>query len=885
MITRGLRDWTIGRRLGVGFALIAVMFLVLAGAIWRWNAQSAAAQATYTERVAPLDVATRALDRRVLNVEIAVRTYLLNPGDDTLTRVRATIDEARIALAQLGALGKDAVDQALYADVAPRARDYLDEAARLVGDAGKPGPMLEAAERSLTEARGRVVAAIGRLADRQDTHTTEAIAAMEAARERSTTGVFAAIAISFAVLLLLAILIARAIRDPARELVRVASALEQGDAQPAAALSVRIRRMLGGVAPRGEMPQLALSFARAAEAIDRREARLRADGEVGAAAGSTLVEHELAAAVLPAICRHVGADVGVLYALEADGAALVPIATQALRKDAAALAFGDGIPGQAARARKLVVMRDIPADSAFTVKIGFAEAPPRTVAAVPLVAHDVLIGVVLVASLRDIDAAGLEFLEAAARQVAGGLENVRAYARITRLMGEVGESNARVQAQNEELQAQNEELQSQSEEIQAQNEEMQAQAEEMQAQAEKLKTQTEEMTTYANSLAESDRRKSEFLGVLAHELRNPMAAISNGLYALTHAGVDESMRRRAEGIIGRQSRVLSRLVDDLLDITRIGSGKVRLQRESVDLVDVVRDCVNDHRELAAASHLAVELVLPPEPLVVTGDRVRLCQVVGNLLDNAAKFSEKGTVRVLVRHAHGSDEAELVVADNGIGIEPAVLGRLFQPFSQADTSLARGRSGLGLGLALVKSLVEMHGGTVRAHSDGLGAGAQFTMRLPLARAVATPAPVVLPPRSAHVGGAAPEPAPARRGRRVLIIEDNLDAAASLRDALRLLGHAVHVAHDAQEGIDSAHEFRPDVVLCDIGLPTMDGYQVAQKLRADPNLRSIFLIAVTGYAGPDDQERAARAGFDRHFGKPPDIERLNRILEDVPQQVVG
>lgn len=868
-------DWTIGRRLGVGFALIAVTFVVMLALVWHWNAQSARAQDEYTQRVAPLDSAAQALERRILGVGISTRAYLLSPGSEALLRFRASADGAGEGLQRLGALAMDPEDEGLYRTLVPAVRAYLTEASQLVEQAGLGGTNLESRERALTEARGRAATALSRLSDRQNDRTAAAIAAMQDARERSTGGLFIAVLITLSLFLVVAVLTVRTVRAPARELVRIAQSLERGDPQPALDLGERTQARLGGRAPQGEMPRLALSVSSAARAIERREARLRADGEVAVAAGSSLSDSAIAAASLPVICAHVGAEIGVVYALDDDGKTLQPVALHALDESATAVMMGEGIPGQAARSRRTVILRDIPADTPFAVKIGFDQAPPRTVVALPMVAHESLIGVLLVGSLRDIDATAVAFLESASRQLGGGLDNVRTYARIQRLVAEVNEGNQRVQTQNEELQAQNEELQAQSEEIQAQNEEMQAQGEEIQAQNDQLKGQAEQMTQYAASLAESDRRKSEFLGVLAHELRNPMAAISNGLYALSHSGVDSSMRERAEGIIKRQTRVLGRLIDDLLDVTRIGSGKVRLQREPLDLNDVVRDCVNDNRDVAAAANLKVEFSAPAEKLVVMGDRVRLCQIVGNLLDNAAKFSEKGTVTVMLRHAGGRDEAELLVRDNGIGIDPAMLPKLFTPFSQADTSLQRKRSGLGLGLSLVKSLAEMHGGTVEARSHGLGTGAEFTVRFPLARA--TIAPVV-----PMIGDAVPGPSPgaAKRPRRVLIIEDNIDAAASLRDALRLLGHAVHVAHDAQEGIDAAREFRPDVVLCDIGLPTMDGYQVAARLRADPHLRSIFLIAVTGYAGPDDQERAARAGFDRHFGKPPNIERLNRLLEDIP-----
>jgi signal transduction histidine kinase len=488
--------------------------------------------------------------------------------------------------------------------------------------------------------------------------------------------------------------------------------------------------------------------------------------------------------------------------------------------------------------------------------LGYDAAPPRTVIATPIAFRDSLVGVLLVASLRKLGEREVAFLEDAARQLAVGLENVRTYERVQQLLAEVGEKNQQIQAQNEELQAQNEE-------IQAQNEELQAQGEEIQVQNEQLKAQADALRVHAGSLAEQDRRKSEFLGVLAHELRNPMAAISNSLYALVKAGSEEQ-RGRAQDIIRRQTRFLGRLVDDLLDVTRISSGKVRLQKEPLDLAGVVRECSEDYRGMADKAGVKLDVEAPQAALPVHGDRTRLCQIVGNLLDNAIKFSNGGReVRVTLQAA--GDRAELRVRDRGVGIEAPMLGRLFQPFSQAESSLARGKSGLGLGLALAKALAELHEGTIEALSEGPGKGAEFVVRLPLASKLEQPAPP--PARRAGV-----------HGRRVLIIEDNPDAALSLRDAMELAGHEVRVAYDPTEGIAIAREFRPEVLLCDIGLPTMDGYQVARRFRSDERLRSTYMIAVTGYAAPEDRARAAQAGFDRHLGKPPDIELLNQLLAE-------
>jgi PAS domain S-box-containing protein len=364
-------------------------------------------------------------------------------------------------------------------------------------------------------------------------------------------------------------------------------------------------------------------------------------------------------------------------------------------------------------------------------------------------------------------------------------------------------------------------------------------------------------------LREVDRRRSDFLGVLAHELRNPLAPIRNSLYVLDHASPGGEQAHRALAVIDRQVSHLARLVDDLLDVTRVSSGKIRLQRTGIDLAELVRRTVEDHRTLLAGREVAV--TLPGHPVWVLGDATRLAQVLGNLLSNAAKFTpEDGKVAVSLRRGA---RAELVVADTGLGIDADTLRRLFVPFTQADRSLDRSRGGLGLGLALVKSLVEMHGGTVSAESGGPGRGASFRVRLPLDDSVETEAPS---PRR-------PFPEDRRRRKRVLVIEDNADAATSLAEALELSGHDVTIAGDGPDGLARAHEIDPDVVVCDIGLPgAMDGYAVARALATDPSVSSAFRIALTGYAQPEDQQRSHDAGFQAHFAKPPSIEALEKVV---------
>jgi signal transduction histidine kinase/CheY-like chemotaxis protein len=367
----------------------------------------------------------------------------------------------------------------------------------------------------------------------------------------------------------------------------------------------------------------------------------------------------------------------------------------------------------------------------------------------------------------------------------------------------------------------------------------------------------------AERLAEADRRKDEFFRVLAHELRNPLAPIQNALHLLARAPGDLARAVRAREVIERQVAHLTRLVDDLLDVARISRGRIQLRRAPLDLAAVVRNTAEDHRAGMEAAGLQLTLEVPPGPVPVEGDATRLAQVLGNLLVNSAKFTPAGGA-VCVRLSVEPDgtTALLQVRDTGEGIEPEVLPRIFEPFAQAEQSLARSRGGLGLGLTLVKALVELHGGVVSVASPGRGGGATVAIRLPLASASAL-----------AVEGEGNGPPPAR----VLVIEDNRDAAATLREALQLEGMAVTVAHDGQAGVAVARQTRPDVVICDIGLPgTLDGYGVARAIREDPALARTPLVALTGYARAEDRDRAREAGFDVHFGKPTVVEDLLRAI---------
>jgi two-component system CheB/CheR fusion protein len=370
------------------------------------------------------------------------------------------------------------------------------------------------------------------------------------------------------------------------------------------------------------------------------------------------------------------------------------------------------------------------------------------------------------------------------------------------------------------------------------------------------------------ALHASDERKGQFIAMLSHELRNPLAPLRHALWLLDRAAPDSDQAAHARATLARQVLHLTRLTDDLLDATRVSRGKIQILRTRVDLVDAVRQAVEDHRALFAARQVTLEAHLPGVPVWMDADRTRLGQILGNVLWNAAKFSDPGGHAAVDVSREPGGAASIRIRDDGIGIPADVLPHVFEAFVQADQSLDRTRGGLGLGLSLVKKLVELHDGTVEARSDGPGRGAEITIRLPLA-----PEQPVL----ARPAVSARESMPRHR---VLVVEDNLDAAETLREMLLLWDHEVEVAHDGLGGVERARAFLPDVVLCDIGLPGMDGYEVARALRAEPALSSAFLVAVTGYASPEDARRAAGAGFDLHLGKPVAIEVLEEVLATAP-----
>ena len=365
---------------------------------------------------------------------------------------------------------------------------------------------------------------------------------------------------------------------------------------------------------------------------------------------------------------------------------------------------------------------------------------------------------------------------------------------------------------------------------------------------------------------EEGRAKEHFLAMLAHELRNPLAPIVNAVHVLqsTVGGHGEAAAMIAT--IGRQAEQLTRLVDDLLDVSRVQLGKIRLSEEPVDVARVASQCVAALRTSGKAHGRAVKIDVPPEPLVVVGDPVRLEQVLWNLLDNALKYSPAASP-IDVRATREDAAAVLRVRDYGLGIAPEMLTRIFDVFTQAGPDLPRAPGGLGIGLALVRSLVEQHGGTVVAHSEGRGRGSVFEVRLPVAHVPAPePAPTPAP--------LAPNTATGRR--RVLVVEDHRDARDALRAVLEAAGHEVRCTEDGRQALETVETWQPDVALIDIGLPGMSGYELAQALRGTPFGEDVMLVAVTGYGQPDDRRRAIASGFDSHAVKPITPEALLDLI---------
>jgi two-component system, sensor histidine kinase len=374
--------------------------------------------------------------------------------------------------------------------------------------------------------------------------------------------------------------------------------------------------------------------------------------------------------------------------------------------------------------------------------------------------------------------------------------------------------------------------------------------------------------TAHDELADVDRHKDEFLAMLGHELRNPLSDIVNAVQILEQLNCHDSTALEMHAVVKRQSLQMTKLIDDLLDISRISCGKILLQIDRVDLVQLTRNAVADHQHRLTTNQLKLVLGLPSAPIWVLGDATRLSQVVTNLLHNATKFTDPGgTVSVCIDCTETF--AALSVRDTGIGMLSTELAAMFEPFRQAESSRVRSQGGLGLGLALSMRLIEKHGGAIAAASEGLGCGSVFSIRLPLDRQV-------LPEPSRPTIQVAATLA----SHRILVVDDRRDARLTLTVLLKQMGQQVAEAENGTGALNTARNFHPEIVLCDIGLPDMDGYAVARAMREDSALSGVCLVALTGHGQPDDRIQAFNAGFDRHLTKPISHEQLHALLLKIP-----
>jgi PAS domain S-box-containing protein len=385
------------------------------------------------------------------------------------------------------------------------------------------------------------------------------------------------------------------------------------------------------------------------------------------------------------------------------------------------------------------------------------------------------------------------------------------------------------------------------------------------------------------SLRDAARRKDEFLAMLAHELRNPLSPVASAI-EIMRARPDRELDERARGVVERQLGHMSRLIDDLLDVSRINTGKITLRKECLDLRVAVQRAVESVRGFVAGFEHTLTVELPPHPVYVDADPVRLEQVITNLLHNAAKYTGPGgRIGVVLESAHGS--AALSVSDNGIGITPDLLGQVFDLFTQGERGLDRSQGGLGLGLTLVRSLVRLHGGTVEARSEGAGRGSEFVVTLPVlkdegrrmrdeGKRAASPAVRTHP--SSLISPPCELP---RASRRVLVVDDIPDSAETLAELARIWGFEVATEYDGLAALQLADEWLPDFVFLDIGMPGLNGYEVAQRLRRDRRFAHTVLVALTGYGRPEDLARSHAAGFDHHLVKPVDVRHLERLLQRV------
>jgi signal transduction histidine kinase len=744
-------DLTVGQRLAIGFAFMLLLLVALLIRVGQAHEASATAQTIYSRHIAPLGERAATLERNLYEVAISARNYLISPDDDTLTAYRSVAEATRDSMRTLEDAPKSGASEALYRDLAPLVRAYLVGVDRAVEERGEQR-LGNHAESALNRARERAISAIHDFSHYQAASTRAALAGMAFARDRVTRDIRLGSAFALLWFLGIAFATARAVSKPTRELVEVAQGFETGFWKPALAWAAVSRAESTAAEPRDEMAKLRRALGAAAAALEKREQRLYADAQVASATAASLDVDDIADRVLLAIIEQIRAEAAVLYLRDSGDEILRPIATYALEGEVTPVGIGEGIPGEAMRRARPVVVRDIPSDTALRINAGFDRTVPKVIAAVPVLFGQEAIGVIMVASLRDLGEEDVLFLRVASSQFAIGLRNAKSHEQVQRLLETVREKNEqiaaqnadlharteRIQAQHEEIQAQNEEIQAQNEEIQTQNDEMRAQNDQYRELADELRAQRAELQTRATELARANEQTNRFLSMLAHEIRSPLRPIANAVSLLEHEAPLTERLRGAIGVIARETEHIKSLLDDLADIARIGQGTLRIERAPVDIVRVVAGCVGDQQPVAQKHAITIEAALPQGPLLIDGDARRLAQIVNKLLVNAIVFSEpEKRITVALSCDDEREQATLELSAEAATVDPTLMPRLFDAFGPAGEGVPVMR-GLALGLSLVKSLSELHGGCVEAVSFGVGQAARFCVRLPLCRTSVTEA---------------------------------------------------------------------------------------------------------------------------------------------------
>ncbi len=806
-------DMGMGARLGLAFGATGLLLALLGGISLNLLESIRVETRTYTESISPRVEAAERLEAEALYLAIAVRAYQIWPEEPRLRDAEERIASLRVALEALAALPQETGGARPIEEIGELTQGYLarvSETLEAVRLARRPGePAVE-----LALAREALLGPVRKLTAEEHRKAADAVARIEVAETR-TRKVLVAVALAvWAVFAATALLAWRAVRGPALALVEATRRVAAGDFGAGEALA----GPRGDERPmRNELSELGRAFGRMSIELREREERLGSQNEELHAQNE---EIQAQGEEIQAQSEQIQAQSEELQAqneeLTAQGDEMRRVNEalghserryrQLFENLSEGFALHEIVRGPDGRA---VDYRLVEANPAFERATGLSrvQAIGRTV-------REVLPGT------------HAEWTErfAALVETGGPMRFESSVAPLGKHLDVIAFRPAPGQLAT-------------------------------------LFFDVSDLKRAQESIVEADRRKDEFLAVLSHELRNPLAPIRNALQLLEQANGESDRSRRAREIIQRQVGYLTRLVEDLLDVTRIGRGKIELQRTRVDLARLVAQAAEDNASILDGAGVRLDVDVPQAPVLVSADPARLSQVVGNILQNAAKFTQRGG-RVAVELRERDGRAAIRVQDSGIGIAPEVLDRLFEPFVQGARTLARTQGGLGLGLALVKGLVELHGGTVRARSAGPDLGAEFMVELPLGGE-----------------GAGEQERPERTAserRAVLLVEDNVDGAETLREVLVLAGHDVQIALDGKTGVAKARELRPDVILCDLGLPDIDGYEVARRIRADPALEGTLLVALTGYTQPEDQRRAAEAGFDAHLAKPASLGDIEELL---------